>query len=151
MKKYKKNIMIKIATKEDAKLLAKMSSSIWHDSIDELTKTFLELIVSTKDIVLILTENEMPIGFANATIRYDYVEGTSSSPVGYLEGIYIESSFRKQGYGRLLVVHCEKWAKEKGCTEFASDCELDNKESYAFHLALGFTEENRIICFKKEI
>ena len=38
-----------------------------------------------------------------------------------------------------------------GCREFASDCELTNKASLAFHLSLGFTEENRIICFKKNL
>ena len=37
----------------------------------------------------------------------------------------------------------------KGCSEFASDCELDNEESLQLHRALGFEEANRIICFKK--
>ena len=46
---------------------------------------------------------------------------------------------------------CEKWAKEKGCSEFASDCELENDESLKFHIAMGFEEANRIICFKKDI
>ena len=46
---------------------------------------------------------------------------------------------------------CEKWAKEKGCSEFASDCDLDNDVSLAFHINMGFTEVNRIICFTKQI
>lgn len=37
----------------------------------------------------------------------------------------------------------------EGCTEFASDCELDNTESSKFHLNLGFEEENRIIALKR--
>ena len=52
---------------------------------------------------------------------------------------------------KLLTKECEKWAKEHGGTEFASDCELFNEESLRFHLRIGFKEENRIICFKKEI
>ena len=37
--------------------------------------------------------------------------------------------------------------KEKGCKEFASDCELSNTNSLNFHLAVGFEEVKRIICF----
>lgn len=38
-----------------------------------------------------------------------------------------------------------------GCTEPASDCELDNDESLAFHLSAGFSEANRVICFAKRL
>ena len=84
-------------------------------------------------------------------VRVDYVEGTKSSPVGYLEGIYIQEKYRLKGYARELVKACEEWAKNKGCSEFASDCELTNKESYSFHKKVGFKEANRIICFNKKI
>lgn len=50
-----------------------------------------------------------------------------------------------------LLAACEGWAKEKGCAEFASDCELDNAESLRFHLAMSFEEANRIICFRKAL
>ena len=29
------------------------------------------------------------------------------------------------------------------------DCEIDNDDSLRFHIAMGFEETNRIICFKK--
>ena len=45
----------------------------------------------------------------------------------------------------------QMWAKDKGCTEFASDCELENTGSLKFHIAMGFEEANRIICFKKRL
>ena len=80
-----------------------------------------------------------------------YVEGTHSSPVGYLEGIFIKAEYRNHGFAKELLKECEKWAKEKGCTEFASDCELDNDDSFRFHRAMEFEEANRIICFKKDI
>ena len=52
---------------------------------------------------------------------------------------------------RQRLAACEAWATEMGCTEFASDCELSNLASLRFHLALGFAEANRIICFTKKI
>ncbi|WP_297633286.1 hypothetical protein [uncultured Clostridium sp.] len=50
-----------------------------------------------------------------------------------------------------LLFSCQNWAKNKGCLEFASDCEIDNLDSFNFHLNLGFIEPNKIICFKKNI
>ena len=51
----------------------------------------------------------------------------------------------------MLVIACENCAREQGCREFASDCELDNADSLRFHLASGFEEANRIICFTKKL
>ena len=84
-------------------------------------------------------------------LRHDYVEGCKTSPVGYLEGISIHEEYRHQGIARKLVSECEQWAREKGCSEFASDCELTNISSWNFHLSVGFQEENRIICFRKTL
>lgn len=90
-------------------------------------------------------------GFAQCQLRRDYVEGTETSPVGYLEGIYVREAFRGRGAARALLAACEDWARERGCTEFASDCELDNADSAAFHLGAGFAQANRIVCFVKPI
>ena len=68
-----------------------------------------------------------------------------------MEGIFLKQDFRKNGYARQLLAACENWAREKGCREFASDCELHNTDSLRFHLAVGFEEANRIICFKKSL
>lgn len=77
--------------------------------------------------------------------------GTKTTPVGYLEGIFVSENCRNRGYARELLGACESWAREKGCTEFASDCEIDNAGSLRFHMAMNFTEANRIICFTKRL
>lgn len=77
------------------------------------------------------------------------MEGTSTTPVGYLEGIFIKEGYRNKGYAKELLSDCEAWAKENGCQEFASDCEIVNVGSFCFHKAMNFTEANRIICFTK--
>ena len=43
-----------------------------------------------------------------------------------MEGIFVKEAFRHKGCARELLKECERWAKEKGCQEFASDCEIDN-------------------------
>ena len=87
------------------------------------------------------------VAFVSLSLRRDYVEGTDSSPVGYLEGIYVKPEFRGRGIATELVSFAKEWSVARGCVEFASDCELTNEDSLKFHTKIGFKEANRIICF----
>lgn len=144
-------MIIRRATAEDSAALAKLAAQMWNDTLQSLTAMFNDLAAS-EDAACFLAEVEgIPAGFAQCQLRHDYVEGTETSPVGYLEGIFVDAPFRRQGLARALLRACEQWAREKGCVEFASDCELENETSLAFHLKMGFEEANRIICFKKTL
>ena len=144
--------MIRSAVKNDARVLAELAIQMWSDNtVFDLEREFEELIESNKAVCFIKYIDNKAIGFAQCQLRTDYVEGTETSPVGYLEGIFIVEAYRKKGYAKELLSACERWAKEQNCSEFASDCELDNTASLGFHLAMGFEKVNRIICFKKEI
>ena len=144
--------MIRKATPYDRDALVDMALLLWgHHDAAEL-RDELEALLSDKEAaIFIASDGENEIGFAQAQLRHDYVEGTHSSPVGYLEGIFVREAYRERGVARALVEACEAWAKEKGCAEFASDCELTNEQSRAFHLRVGFQEANRIICFTKQL
>ena len=120
-------------------------------TINELINEFSEIMTNGKSQFFLQYENNVPIGFAQCQLRYDYVEGTSTSPVGYLEGIFVKEGNRNKGYAKKLLAECEAWARESGCHEFASDCEIDNIDSFHFHKAMNFTEVNRIICFTKKL
>jgi len=89
------------------------------------------------------------IGFIEVSIR-PYAEGCYSGRVAYLEGLYVEEARRRQGVGTALVRAAEEWGRAQGCTELASDAETGNLVSAAAHRSLGFTEIERIICFRKE-
>lgn len=144
--------MIIEATQADALTLAELAVKLWSShTISEMQSEFLDLISGDDAVCFIKYVGDKAVGFAQCQLRNDYVEGTATSPVGYLEGIFIEKEFRHRGYAKELLSKCEKWAKEKHCTEFASDCEIDNNISLQFHLAMGFKEANRIICFRKDI
>lgn len=142
---------IRKPSQTDVATVAKLACLLWPDnSQTEMEAEFEEFLVK-EDAAVFLAEDGESIGFAQCQLRQDYVEGTDSSPVGYLEGIFVREAFRRRGVARQLLAACEAWAKDMGCSEFASDCELSNYESYCFHLALGFLEANRIICFTKRI
>lgn len=144
--------MIKQATQKDEPILAKLAIQMWNDNtLSGLESEFSDIIGSENAACFIKYVEDKPVGFAQCQLRYDYVEGTETSPVGYLEGIFIQEEFRHMGFAKELLQKCEKWASGKKCSEFASDCELNNIDSIKFHLAMGFDEVNRIICFKKNL
>lgn len=144
--------MIDKATKNDLNTLAGLAVIMWSNhTLEDLINGFAAIIDSKDAAIFIITIDGQPVGFAQCQLRYDYVEGTESSPVGYLEGIFIKEEYRNNGYARRLLQECEKWALKKDCKEFASDCELSNDVSLQFHLNMGFTEANRIICFTKKL
>lgn len=144
--------MVKKAEAADAGAIAELAVGMWDThSVRELAEEFSEVISQENGQVFLKYDNGTPVGFAQCQLRYDYVEGTDSSPVGYLEGIFVKENYRRKGYAKELLSECEKWAKEKGCREFASDCEIDNDSSFRFHISAGFEEANRIICFTKKL
>ena len=141
---------IRIASSDQLSELTELVLQLWPDHDPGEMKAELSEGIADGDAAYFLAwEKGIPVGFAQCQLRRDYVEGTESSPVGYLEGIYVQPEYRRRGYARKLLSACEEWAKEKNCREFASDCELENQESLRFHLAMGFLEANRIICFTK--
>lgn len=144
--------MIKQATRKEAMSLARLAIQMWEDNeIEELAEHFEKLVADEEAACFLKYVDGEAVGFAQCQLRHDYVEGTETSPVGYLEGILVEEAYRHKGYAKELLRECEQWAKSKGCTEFASDCELENEESLRFHMAMQFEEANRVICFRKDI
>ena len=145
-------MIIKKAEPTDLPLLAALACRLWPEHpLEEMLTELAENITGPEAAFFLALDGENAVGFAQCQLRYDYVEGTDSSPVGYLEGIYVADGHRRQGLARALLAACEGWAKEQGCKEFASDCELTNAESLKFHLKVGFEEANRIICFAKKL
>lgn len=144
--------MIREAAKNDALTIAGMAILMWDShAVEDLADEFAKILTRDDAQIFLKYENDIPVGFAQCQLRHDYVEGTETTPVGYLEGIYVREGHRNRGYARELLGACESWAREKGCTEFASDCEIDNAGSLRFHMAMNFTEANRIICFTKRL
>lgn len=147
------NMEIIKGTMNELKDIVRLALMLWpNDYNEEQFNVHFKKLLNNEDAVIFLAKEQNEyVGFAHCQLRYDYVEGTETTPVGYLEGIYVMEEHRKKGIGKALVDYCENWSREKGCVEFASDTELENVDSLKFHLKVGFKEASRLICFTKKL
>jgi aminoglycoside 6'-N-acetyltransferase I len=86
-------------------------------------------------------------GFAELGLRSVAEGAWGHTPVGYLEGIFVDEGLRRQGVGMLLVQAAGRWAKERGCWDLASDALLENVDSHRFHERAGFAEVERAVHY----
>ncbi|MCR6670381.1 aminoglycoside 6'-N-acetyltransferase [Devosia ginsengisoli] len=147
--------MMRVAamTLADAEAWAAMREALWPNGGDHGTheEDVARLLAEPGDTVNLIARNESgkPAGFAEASLRHDYVNGCDTSPVAFLEGIYVVPAMRGQGVARALVAAVQAWAQAQGCSELASDAALDNLGSQQMHKALGFAETQRVVYFRK--
>ncbi|BBD97894.1 N-acetyltransferase [Sphingobium amiense] len=102
-------------------------------------------------VFIALDDADTALGFAEASIRRDYVNGCETSPVLFLEGLYVDPAARRQGCARALTQAADAWGRAGGCREMASDADIDNHDSHAFHEALGLRETERVVYFRKPL
>jgi aminoglycoside 6'-N-acetyltransferase I len=143
---------IRKANPKDIDQLIEMAVDLWPDyDREDLTNTFIELIASEKNNVLVYEHKSDFFGFIYLGIRTDYVEGSDFTPTGYVEGIYVKPAYRKTGIAARLLKAGEDWLKQSGCKQIGSDIYIDNNVSYDFHLHSGFKEAGRLITFIKNL
>ncbi|MFS0726608.1 aminoglycoside 6'-N-acetyltransferase [Paenibacillus sp. 1P07SE] len=145
-------MQIEKATEAHVGDVAELAFLLWPDSEkEELRTEFAAMLHSDNNQVLVAVAGEARIGFIHLSLRKDYVEGAVSSPVGFVEGIYVAEGHRGQGVSRALVKAGSEWARAAGCRELASDTELHNTGSQAFHERVGFREAGRIVAYIKDL
>lgn len=91
------------------------------------------------------------VGFVEASLRRDHVNGCETSPVAFVEGLYVAPAHRRCGMAAALVAAVAEWARTAGVGELASDALLANAAAHAVHRALGFRETERVVFFRKPL
>ncbi len=127
---------------------------LWSKYIDKkefLRKEFEEIIASDNQTAFLYFYDNKLIGFVNVSLRFEYVQWAKSSPVWYIEWIFVKEEYRKKWISKALVEKARDWMILKKCKEIASDTDFDNITSQAFHKKLGFKESWRIVHFIKNI
>ena len=138
-------------SQEDKPEWFRMRKGIWPEAPDEyLNFDMDEILVNDDYYVIFACDGDTPIGLTEVQIR-DYGEGCETSPVGYLEGWFVQEEYRGRGIVGIMTQAAEDWVREKGCTEMASDTWLDNEPSIRAHLKMGYYEAERLVHFVKQL
>jgi aminoglycoside 6'-N-acetyltransferase I len=141
-------------TAEDAGTWLALRLALWPgDRRDEFAAEIARLLADPRGTVTFIARDDAgeAVGFVEAALRYDYVNGCETSPVAFLEGIYTDPARRRQGVARLMVEAVADWGRQQGCTEFASDASIENLASQQMHARLGFAETQRVVYFRKTL
>lgn len=144
---------LKEATSEHFKDWSLMRHRLWPQSSIEEHRRELEAeaeVENPRFKAWIAQDWDKAIGFAEASLR-PYANGCDSRPVVFLEGIWIDPDYRKQGFGRAFVDAVESWARSQEIFEIGSDAALDNLDSQRTHGRWGFEETERVVYFRKKL
>jgi aminoglycoside 6'-N-acetyltransferase I len=145
-------IRVRKAKGSDHNEWLRMRKLLWPECPEDRHTLEMDLLTSSRGIVLVAEFSQAAIvGFAEISIRSDHVEGTTKTPVPYLEGWYVDPEYRDKGVGKALVGAAEEFALEKEFTELASDAEIGNNTSIKIHKGLGFREVGRSVHFIKTL
>lgn len=137
---------------DDLDELAALRAQLWPDgSIAEHRADATETYDGSRTAAAFLARDEdgAAIGFSEVTLRHDYVNGCDTSPVAFLEGLYVRPTHRRRGVAQALCDAVQTWGRDNDCTELGSDALLENALGQALHTALGFEERERVVFYRK--
>ena len=131
-----------------------MRSALWpspaREHAGEIDRYFDGKVRDPLEVLMAFDEQAEAVGLIELSIRA-YAEGCDTDRVAFVEGWYVDPHARSQGVGAALIGAAETWARSQGCTELASDAEVENISSAAAHRAVGFIETGVVRCFRKSL
>lgn len=136
----------------DREQWVRLRDALWPGSLPDHeaeTRVYFEKRPDAPTVLVAQVDGRL-VGFLELDYR-KYAPGCRASPVPFIEGWYVEPALRGRGIGRALVEAAETRARAAGHHEMASDAELGNADGIAAHLALGYEEIERVMCFRKAL
>ena len=145
------NLIIRTAGKDDAGVILKLIRELAeYEKMGNLVENSAEMIVENvfeKEYAqaLIAELDGQAIGYAIYFFNYSTFTG---APGLYLEDIYIQPGYRKQGYGKRFFYKLAELAAEKGCKRMEWACLNWNKPSADFYRSLGGQSMDEWVVFR---
>lgn len=154
-----KQFRIRSARPADRSPLAELRHVLWLESSAADHARELDLRLAGKSLGILPEtifvaesgDDSKLLGLLEAGLR-SHADGCDPShPVGYVEGWYVIETHRRLGIGAALLSAAEDWARALGCTEMASDTQIENLVSQRAHASLGFKIAERSILYRKAL
>ncbi len=150
-KALKKKAKIKRLKEKNIALWVELRRALWPKFSRKKHSLECERLLNDKrQAAFGLFDDDNLVGFIQVRER-EIGDGLNSSPIAWLEGIYLKQNYRQKGFGKKLLLKIEKWAKKRNLSELRSDAKMENKNSISAHKSWGFTQANKIVQFKKQL
>jgi aminoglycoside 6'-N-acetyltransferase I len=151
-------VLVRVAVPGDCGELAVLCHSLWPDSSsEEHAQELVPLLRGERPgnmpgmVYVAQADDGRLVGFMDVNLR-SHADGCDPAvPVGYLEGWYVSPEYRRRGIGGRLLAEAERWSRDQGCKEMASDTWLDHLDSQQAHSALGFEIVDRCVHYRKSL
>jgi aminoglycoside 3-N-acetyltransferase len=144
---------IRAATHDDRAEWRRLRAALWpaHDRADSEREVDAMLAEGGHEVAFVAEIAPGRLcGWVEVSL-HEEAEGCNSSPVGYIEGWFVDPSHRGRGIGRRLIEAGEAWARSRGCVEMASDTTSEFPESPSAHRALGYVDAKVTFHFQKRL
>lgn len=142
--------IFKEVTEKEKSVWKQFRETLYQDVTDSFHETEMDLILKSEiqtTFLIFESQTGSPIGMLELSLR-NLVDGCLTSPVAYIEGIYLDQSCRGKGYGEKMVEFSKSWAIQNGCSELACDAELEDIDAQKFHKKMGFEETYKVVQYK---
>jgi aminoglycoside 6'-N-acetyltransferase I len=152
MRSTEREALVRRATGADKPEWLRMRRLLWPDySAQGLAAEMDSILANPLEPVFVAERPDGSLGgFLEAGTR-KYADGCETSPVGYIEGWFVDADLRGRGLGHALVTAAEGWARAQRLQEMGSDTELTNEGSIRAHLALGYRDAEHLVHFIKKL
>ena len=121
-----------------------------RESTDAHRREIAAILAEESEAAFAVREAAAWLGLIELRVR-SHGEGCDTSPVGYIEALWVAPERRRQGVARRLVAGALAWCRERGLRELASDTQIDNLVSQAVHRRLGFEETERLVTYRIDV
>jgi N-acetylglutamate synthase-like GNAT family acetyltransferase len=131
-------MLIREANLTDASAIALLLNEMGHQSSAGDVSTRLEALSNSHmDRVWVCENNSNVIGFLSFHISPRFYAWGN---LGRITAIAVQSNFRRQGYGRKLIEHAEKFAKDSDCARVEITSYSHRIDTHQFYKSLGMTQ-----------
>lgn len=131
----------------------RMRHSLWPEEAEDHQRETAQYFAQADEsqMTFVLERLDQRLGGFIEVGQRNYAEGCESLPVAFIEGWYVDTDLRRQGWGTALVRAAESWACDRGFAEICSDTLIENQVSIKAHKAIGYEEVERLVCFHKQL
>ncbi len=152
---------VRQVTEEDFPEWLRMRKALYPECSSDQLKAEIESVYFKRTVVgeidySVWVEERSPgklSGFAEISLRADAPQ-CGTSPVGYVESLFVDADFRRNGVGFKLLSKGQDWILQKNCSEFFVDTDTRCEGAIGFYENFGFQEMFRNkseILYKKKL